>query len=304
VSDRARREPAFGGSPLPGEEIIPSLRARVRQLALAEAPAGTDVVTRITDVLHLWSAFDRSWMERLLPSPVAAAAADPEPAPTAAAAPSLDPRTPTGQRLQDVWSAVIDELVRRGRTLNGANLLPFGIEELMTDAYLVAARKWPAFEYHDREQTIRWFLSILHNLLRQTVHRGQADRFTVAVDVADVPDATGTQATRSKADEREWMRDRVVRLNAAWPAGTRAADLTERLVGRSTLELFVAAETLETAHRLSPEDGRLWALLAVRQVPSPEAAKQYGIPVGTLNVRFHRLRGAAIGLLANSWAGV
>ena len=302
MSDRARREPASGGSPLPGEEIIPSLRARVRQLALAEAPAGADVATRITDVLHLWSAFDRSWMERLLPSPVPAGPADPEPAPAAAPA-SLDPRTPTGQRLQDVWEAVIDELVRRGRTLNGANLLPFGIEELMTDAYLVAARKWPEFDYHDREQTVRWFLSILHNLLRQTLHRGQADRFTVAVDVAEVADATGTQATRSKADEREWMRDRVLRLNAAWPTATRAPDLADRLVGRSTLELFVAAETLETVHRLSPEDARLWALLAVRQVPSPEAAKQYGIPVGTLNVRFHRLRGTAIGLLANSWAG-
>lgn len=290
----------------PGEHLVAALRARVRRLALGKSPPTTDPTVRITDVLHLWSAFDRSWLGRLLPPAAPPADAGEAEPPEKSGLPDLDPRTADGRRLRDVWVDVAEELLRRGQGLSGADALPGGVEELMGEAYLVAARRWPGFVYEDREHTVRWLVCILHRLLQRAVHRSHTDPAVPLPDDTpdgpEPPDPTATQATLSRAEERELMAARVLALHARFPAECRADDMPDRVVGRSTLQLFVAAETLETALRLAPEDGRLWGLLSVRRASSDEAARRFGASVGALNVRFHRLRSSAIGLLAECWA--
>jgi DNA-directed RNA polymerase specialized sigma24 family protein len=291
---------------LPGDSIVPFLRARVRELILRAAVSRGDPTARIADVLHLWSAFNRNWLARLLPAvptvmkSVRADSAKP------ARSLNLDPLTIRGDhRLQTVWKEVADILVERGRTLRGANLLPLGIEELLSEVYLVAARKWPNFEYHSKDLTVRWLLRILRNILRRTLHRKQARELNEVPSDREYAlpiDGTGTQATKSNAEDREVIAARVLALNAALPNECRVLNVPDRFVARSTLQLIVAADTLETALRLNPENRRLWALLAIRQAQPNETAQQFGIDVNAMNVRFHRVRSSAIGLLAKCWA--
>jgi DNA-directed RNA polymerase specialized sigma24 family protein len=296
--------PAADERPLPGEDVISSLRGRICRLILGPGRVA-DPAARIADKLNLWSAFDRSWLARLLPDVVTPA----DPAEDVGAEPDglpdLDPKTADGRRLQVVWTELAEELVRRGRSLNGADLLPLGVEDLTTDVYLTAARRWPAFVYRDREHTVRWLLSILHNLLRRAVDRAyNGETVPLPTDPAGGPptDPSRSRGTRSRAEERELMAGRTLLLHGRLAAECRAPDLETRVHGQPTLQLFVAAESLATALRLSPEDCRQWGLLAVRQMETAEVARLARVTANALNVRFHRARMTAIGLLAECWA--
>lgn len=297
--------PSVNGLPLPGEPLMPLLRGRVRKLAMTGAAPSADPAARIADVLQEWSALNRTWFARLLPPAAIDSDAPIDDEPLGGDLPDLDPRAASGERLQDIWEAVVETAVARGRGLIGAGNLAEGVEGLMGDLYIVAARKWPAFQHRDEEQTVRWLVSILRNLICRAVRRGHTSREAATGDFGGMfaADAVGSQVTLSRAEERELMAGRLLMLHGLFPAECRLPDLVERMAGRSTLELFVAADSLEIVLGLGAGEARLWGLLALRQKQDADAvARLLGIELNTMNVRFFRVRAAAIEVLARTWA--
>ncbi|MBX9581088.1 MAG: hypothetical protein K2X87_12335, partial [Gemmataceae bacterium] len=280
---------------LPGDQVVPTLRAWVRGVATAGAPPWADPAERIAAVLEQWGAFDRDWVARLLP-PLPPPGGDPGGA--AGRREDLDPKTTAGVRLQDVWAEVVDGLVARGRRLRGANALPQGVEEVLSDAYRTAARLWPGFGYQDPEHTVRWLLAILRNLLHQAVARYRAERRHHAVDLDAVAlaDRTATEATRSKAEDRALMAARVLCLNGLFPPDCRATDLEDRVHGAPTMHLLVVADSLEVVLRLDDHEPpgerrrrRVWGLRSLRRAGTAEAVALVGADTaGAVNTVLHR----------------
>ena len=87
-----------------------------------------------------------------------------------------------------------------------------------------------------------------------------------------------------------------------FPQDCRAEAFEERLIARATLELFVAAETLETVVSLKPAAIQLWSLLVLKKLDADEAAARHGCSIGTMRTQFHRLRDSAIESLAARWS--
>ena len=288
---------------LPGAGLIPILRARIRTLVLARMPAGVDPTLWAAGILHSWSAFERLWLVRLLPandSPLASGETESgETEPVEAMPLNLDPYTADGRRLQTLWTESIDEFVTRGRALCGANTLPAGVEELMTDVYVISARQWPQFVYTDRERFLRWLLVILHNLIQQAVHKNLTAGTVPLPD--NLPLVPPADATASRAEERELMAARVLVLHGRFPVECRAADLTARVVAQPTLNLFVAADTLETVLGLNPADRCLWACLALRQMEPAVVAAGLNTDANNVNQRAFQLRKRARARLAKRW---
>lgn len=283
---------------LPGEPLARRLRRTVARIALGDVLQGDDQAARLEGVLHLWSAFDRSWLERLLP-PVEPDAFAVTGADKSTDVPDLEPVTSDGLQLRTLWPDLAPELVARGRNLSGANLLPFGIEELLADAYFIAARQWRSFTFRGHEETIRWLLCILRNLLRRSLQRMNTQ--ARALSDEQVLDEKTTSRTQSQAEEREVIAFRLRRLHDRFPSDCKAAAFEERMIARSTLELFVVGETLETVLTLKPNGVRLWSSLVLQRRPAAEVAALQNVSVGTMRTQFHRLRDAAIKRLANRW---
>jgi len=293
---------------LPGEQLIPVLRSRVRSLATGGARRVADPVERIAEMLQQWSALNRNWFARLLPVAVKGADVEIGETPVAPEKIDLNPRTSQGHALQVIWERIAEQVVTRGRSLIGANNLHDGIEGLMGELYLIAADKWRKFNYQGDqlqgdELTTRWLVTILRHLVCRAVRQRHSSRGGTLGDLSLLADAVGSQLTLSRAEERELMATRLIVLHGLFPAECRLDDLADRLWGRSTLELFVVADSLEAVLRLGNEECRLWGLLSLKKSDDAgHVAAILGVEKNTLNQRFFRLRDAAILRLAEIWA--
>ena len=126
-------------------------------------------------------ALNRNWIDRLLPvtpggSDAVFSEAIENPTEAGGVGENLDPCTASGLRLQDMWLRMADEVVERGRGLIGVNNLADGVEGLIAELYLIAARQWPRFIYVDDEHTVRWLVAILRHLVCQSVRQQSALR--------------------------------------------------------------------------------------------------------------------------------
>ena len=99
------------------------------------------------------------------------------------------------------------------------------------------------------------------------------------------------------------MSARLLVLHGLFPQECRLNDLADRLWGRSTLELFVVADSLEAILRLGWDECRLWGMLSLKKVQSAgQVADSLGIDLNAMNQRLFRLKGTAIMRLAEAWA--
>src|SRR4051794_15955350 len=114
------------------QQLAATLRPKARATALAKLKPEESPVERLKMALTVWGAFNRSWIDRLVP-----VAPPVEDAVSATAKPSRTSKITKKMPLKVFWEEHAEEIVERGEAMIGVNSLPYGVHGLIGEVYVI-----------------------------------------------------------------------------------------------------------------------------------------------------------------------